>query len=710
MDKKLKLYLSIGIFVLGTGVNFLFTTNIHFLLRRKIQYVQWFKLSTIVGSMISDKQHLLLFLAFNGVILLGAIFYYLLNDRPYHSELVEITPLIKTPVSAGQRQFGSARWLTDKEKDNHFKSMVLEKDDDTIKSLKKQSQTEVSDMKKGEIKGEELSQEEKQDVQCDEQEETIKNLEDQILEENQRIYATSKEDTQSKENQKVATGGVVIGMKKEGRKNERVYYIDDDIHTLCIGATRSGKTRCIVLESIGLLGLAGESMVISDPKSELFTYTAPYLRNLGYDVYALDFKNPLKSHRYNFLQPIIDAIDEDNIPRAIEATWDLTQALVPEESHNEKIWSNGEASIIAAAIMAVVYDNRINDGAHNRKYQNLSNVYFFISEMCKTVNGKMPLQDYLNTISSTHPARGLLAISEVAPSKTKGSFFTAALTNLRLFTNPLIWSMTNESDFNPRDISNKKTALFIILPDEKKTYYSLASLFVNQCYMALVKVADDRGGRLLNRVNLLLDEFGNFTQIPDFANKLTVGGGRGIRFSLFIQAFAQLDEIYNKDVAQTIKSNCETWIYLQADDVGTLEEISKKLGNYTVSTYSLSSSHGKYTTPSTSHSTNLTHRALLTTDEIKLINRPYALVTSRTHPAMMTIPDLGKWQFNKLFGLGNKEHNRKIRQYREGEREERQGVNAIDLWNIWEFHKDQLKKSTANSNNQNVMYAQMGGN
>jgi type IV secretion system protein VirD4 len=449
-------------------------------------------------------------------------------------------------------------------------------------------------------------------------------------------------------------------------------------------------------------------MVISDPKSELFTYTAPYLRNLGYDVYALDFKNPLKSHRYNFLQPIIDAIDEDNIPRAVEATWDLTQALVPEESHNEKIWSNGEASIIAAAIMSVVYDNRLNDGVHKRKYQDLSNVYFFISEMCKTVNGKMPLQDYLKTIPSTHPARGLLAISEVAPSKTKGSFFTSALTNLRLFTNPLIWSMTSESDFNPRDINNKKTALFIILPDEKKTYYSLASLFVNQCYMALVKVADDRGGRLENRVNLLLDEFGNFTQIPDFANKLTVGGGRGIRFSLFIQAFAQLDETYNKEVAQTIKSNCETWIYLQADDVGTLEEISKKLGNYTVSTYSLSSSHGKYTTPSTSHSTNLTHRALLTTDEIKLINRPYALVTSRTHPAMMTIPDLGKWQFNKLFGLGNKEHNRKIRQFREKKREERQGVNTIDLWNIWEFHKDQLNE-LAVSNHQNVMYTQMGG-
>ncbi|WDV44085.1 TraG/TraD/VirD4 family protein [Clostridiaceae bacterium M8S5] len=359
--------------------------------------------------------------------------------------------------------------------------------------------------------------------------------------------------------------------------------------------------------------------------------------------------------------------------------------------------------------MSVVYDNRKEP---DRKYQNMSNVYYFISEMCKTVNGKMPLENYLKTIPSSHPARGLLSISEVAPSKTRGSFFTSALTNLRLFTNPLIWSMTSESDFNPRDISKRKTALFIILPDEKRTYYSLASLFVNQCYMSLVKVADDRGGRLENRVNFILDEFSNFTKIPDFANKLTVGGGRGIRFSLFIQDFGQLDETYNKEVAKTIKSNCETWIYLQADDLGTLEEISKKLGNYTVSTYSLSSSHGKYTTPSTSHSTNLTHRALLTTDEVKLISRPYALITSRTHPAMMKIPDLSKWSFNKLFGLGSREHNRKIRQFRESQRKERESVNEIDLWNVWEFHKEQMSTSKvlASKKKEEIKYMQMGGN
>ena len=67
-------------------------------------------------------------------------------------------------------------------------------------------------------------------------------------------------------------GGVVVGMRKEGDK-EKIYFVGDDCHLLCVGATRSGKSRCLVLESICLLGLAGESIFCSDPKAELFHYT-----------------------------------------------------------------------------------------------------------------------------------------------------------------------------------------------------------------------------------------------------------------------------------------------------------------------------------------------------------------------------------------------------------------------------------------------------
>jgi len=296
----------------------------------------------------------------------------------------------------------------------------------------------------------------------------------------------------------------------------------------------------------------------------------------------------------------------------------------------------------------------------------------------------LPINKYMKELPQDHPARGLLGISEVAPSKTRGSFFTAALTTLRLFTNPLIYSMTSTTDFDIDTTGSTKRAIFIILPDEKVTYYSLASLFVSQHYETLVKVADERGGRLKNRVNYNLDEFGNFTVIPAFANKLTVGGGRGIRFNLYLQSFAQLDEKYGKENAKTVKSNCQTWIYLQADDLETLEELSKKLGNYTVSTCSQSSSYSKGSSAvNTSTSANLTGRALLTVDEIRLVSRPYSIITSRENPCVMYAPDLSKCIFNKMFGLGDKEHNRMVREEREKKRPQRNSDVEMELWGIW---------------------------
>ena len=185
-------------------------------------------------------------------------------------------------------------------------------------------------------------------------------------------------------------GGVVIGVKKEGNK-ERIYFVGEDSHLLCIGATRSGKSRNLVVQSICTLGLAGESIVVSDPKAELFDYTSEFLKKLGYEVLVLDFKNPAKSQRYNLLQPIINAVNAGDTDKAEMLAWDLTNNLVG-KPEGEKIWTNGECSIIAASILCVVCDNK-----HRPEYQNLTNVYWFIAEMVKTIGNKMPLLEYVKS-------------------------------------------------------------------------------------------------------------------------------------------------------------------------------------------------------------------------------------------------------------------------------------------------------------------------
>lgn len=224
--------------------------------------------------------------------------------------------------------------------------------------------------------------------------------------------------------------------------------------------------------------------------------------------------------------------------------------------------------------MAVVVEN----AKTHPEYCNFYNVYMFLAEMCKEQSDKTMLMDtFLEDLPKTHPANAAFAPSSIAAPKTRQSFFTAALNTLNLFTDPYIATMMANTEITAEDICTKKTALFLILPDEKVTFYSLCSLFVSQIYQQFVDIADKNGGILKKRVNFILDEFGNFAPIPNFGGFLTVGGGRGIRFNMFLQSFMQLNEKYGDNTASNILDNCYVWTYLKTSNDSTAEKISKKI-------------------------------------------------------------------------------------------------------------------------------------
>lgn len=721
----------IMVFILFSIFSIFASTAIHRFLIRADRVPKYYQIKYCINSISTVENHRLLFLCFMGFSLLISVALLMSYSRNYISKLQRITPRIYTPVAAGQNQHGSARWMKKKEISKTFATMVLKPEEPLYKRLLEEGKADKKIIKNHTINDNNRSKWFRKvsiwfksnyeklinefikkffpEVWKDKEQQRIEKELDLIddgpddseisehMTNDQKLPVISNQKTNNKEVQirkesvnllsqpPIKKGGIVIGKKKLLGGKELIYYIDEDGHLICIGATRSGKSRTLVIQSVCNLGLAGESMVLSDPKGELYQYTAGFLKRLGYKVVVLDFKNPLRSDRYNLLQPIIDAIDDDDIPLATECAWDLVGILVG-EAKGEKIWTNGEASTIACAIMSVVYDNREGE---KRKYQTLTNVYYFIAEMCKPVGKKMPIVEYVKELPDNHPAKPLVAISEIAPERTRGSFYTAALTTLKLFTSSYINAMTKESDYNPKDLGREKTALFFVLPDDRTTYYSIASILVLQHYIQLVNESDNRGGRLKKRVNFLLDEFGNFAAIPNFDTLLTVAAGRGMRFNLFLQDFAQLETKYDENVAKTIKGNCQIWAYLQTDNPETLKEISEKLGTYTVSTYSLSAQSSKYQSASSSASVNLTGRALLMPEEVKRITRPYSLVTSREDPVIMYSPDLSKWHFNKMLGLGNEEHNRKVRDYRDKQRPERitkYEAEKIELWNeCWKY-------------------------
>lgn len=584
---------------------------------------------------ISNNEQIRMFTIFFFVLLLLGIITLLVGGKSsFKVDMIEITPEIRTPAPAGQGQHGTAKWLPKEKFDQVFDSDIID----------------------------------------------------------------SKKLMQGKES--FSAGGLVLGKEDiktsifSKRVKEKIYHITKDLHALIIGATRSGKTRCIVIQTIIDLILAGENVVVPDLKGELRDYTEDVAKKYGYEVIGIDFIHPYQSKRRNFLEPVIKALQRNDISRAIEETWSLVSQLVGEPPENgEKLWNNGEAATLAASIMAVCYDNQ-----DHPEYQNLTNVFYFITEMCSDYRGALPLQFYIDSLPEEHPAKILLAATKVAAMRTRSSFYVSAIMTLKLLTIPAINQMTNASDFDIEKLidEGKKVIIYLGLPARDKTYFPLASLFLRQISDLIDYVADEKyGGRVPIRWNFIDEEMGNFTKITNMRQQTSFGTGKGIRHFMFIQSYAQLDDVYGEKVSQIIQDNADIKIYLRSPNPTTKKKISEDLGNYTTRSYSKSNNSPSGTFRnggSDGESSNLMGRPLLYPDEVGKLQRPYSLVMSDADPAIMYAPDLSQYAMNEFLGMGDEEHNNRLRQRKaeEHKKNERPHNSKMELWGIWDVWKKHI--------------------
>lgn len=584
---------------------------------------------------ISNNEQIRMFTIFFFVLLLLGIITLLVGGKSsFKVDMIEITPEIRTPAPAGQGQHGTAKWLPKEKFDQVFDSDIID----------------------------------------------------------------SKKLMQGKES--FSAGGLVLGKEDiktsifSKRVKEKIYHITKDLHALIIGATRSGKTRCIVIQTIIDLILAGENVVVPDLKGELRDYTEDVAKKYGYEVIGIDFIHPYQSKRRNFLEPVIKALQRNDISRAIEETWSLVSQLVGEPPENgEKLWNNGEAATLAASIMAVCYDNQ-----DHPEYQNLTNVFYFITEMCSDYRGALPLQFYIDSLPEEHPAKILLAATKVAAMRTRSSFYVSAIMTLKLLTIPAINQMTNASDFDIEKLidEGKKVIICLGLPARDKTYFPLASLFLRQISDLIDYVADEKyGGRVPVRWNFIDEEMGNFTKITNMRQQTSFGTGKGIRHFMFIQSYAQLDDVYGEKVSQIIQDNADIKIYLRSPNPTTKKKISEDLGNYTTRSYSKSNNTPSGTFRnggSDGESSNLMGRPLLYPDEVGKLQRPYSLVMSDADPAIMYAPDLSQYAMNEFLGMGDEEHNNRLRQRKaeEHKKNERPHNSKMELWGIWDVWKKHI--------------------
>lgn len=446
-------------------------------------------------------------------------------------------------------------------------------------------------------------------------------------------------------------------------------------HSLVIGATGSGKTTTFINPMIQILGAtsAGSSMIMTDPKGELFSLHSKYLQSRGYNVMVLDLRDTYSSHRWNPLESVWDMyqdyveagkgifvhrdspegypdlqwmgtilpgdqwyeyrgyayadrerlVDDISVTRQkiydemYEDLNDLISVICPIESKDDPVWEKGARSIIMAVCLAMLEDSEVPELGMTKEKFNFFNVNKIIAN---SEDNFRELKAYFDGRSPLSSAVTLSRQVVSAADSTLSSYMSIAFDKLSMFNDRGLCGLTSATDINPADFAERPTALFMKIPDEKDTRHGLAAVFILCMYKALIKVASAREDLSLPRnVYFILDEFGNMPKIEKFDKMITVGRSRKIWFNMVVQSYSQLNNVYGEQVADIVKSNCGVKMFIGSNDIGTCKEFSELCGNVTVSTRSLSSSLGSKE-GEMNVSTQLQTRPLIYPSELQKLN------------------------------------------------------------------------------------------
>ncbi len=360
----------------------------------------------------------------------------------------------------------------------------------------------------------------------------------------------------------------------------------EEKHCFVIGETGCGKTRRVILPSIRLMAKSGESMVISDPKGELYRYTADSLRKKGYTVNIINFRNPRCGERWNPLGAIEKLYRTGTVEdrdKAFLLLNDLVSILSSKFTDaRDAYWSSSAEDLFRGVAMIILEYGKEGDLTFENVFvtgKRISQVFApssigvadskvrrFIDGLPEESNIK---QNLLSIIRNGKDTRECIL-----------SFFRSLISD---FCNQeLLNDMLSKTEVDIESLGVKPTALFIVLPDDTDSMYAIATCLVKQIYSCLISLADSqKNGELPNKVTFLLDEFANFVKIPTMHSMLTAARSRKIRFVLVCQSMEQLIEKYQESGMEILLSNCRVWLYMSCRNLPFLRRLEELAGNYT---------------------------------------------------------------------------------------------------------------------------------
>ena len=366
-----------------------------------------------------------------------------------------------------------------------------------------------------------------------------------------------------------AAGLVVINNGK------KIWVDNGEAHNIIIGATGSGKTQAVVFPMVHSLAKKGESMIITDPKGEIYEQTGNMLKERGYNIVLLNFRSPQNGNGWNPMALPYKLYKEGNMDKAIELLDDLALNILYEEKAGgaDPFWEKSAADYFTGLALGL-----FEDAKEEQVNLNSMNLMSSLGEERFGGPNNNYIKEYFNAKDPSRPAYINASGVVFTAEDTKQGVLATFKQKVKLFSSrDNLSEMLSYSDFDMKDVGRQKTAVFMIVQDEKKTLHPLATIFIKQIYETLIDVAQESGGKLPYRTNFILDEFANMPPLKDVTTMVTAARSRLIRFTFIIQNYAQLTQVYGKENAETIKGNCNI-MYLISSELQALEELSKLCG------------------------------------------------------------------------------------------------------------------------------------
>ncbi len=388
------------------------------------------------------------------------------------------------------------------------------------------------------------------------------------------------------------------------------------------GASGSMKTRSFCMNRIlqatvrGENG-AGESLIICDPKSELYEKSSEFLRSRGYCVKVFNLVSPENSDSWCCLAEV------EGQELMAQLFVDVIIKNTTNNGKSDHFWDACEMNLLKALVLYV-------DQGYAEENRNIGEVYRLL-----TLNGESQLDTLFEALPSTHPAKAPYSLFKQASDTVRSGVIIGLGSRLQVFQSELIKKITAKNEIDLELPGQQPCAYFLVTSDQDSTFDFLASLFLSFCFIKLVRYADHNceGGKLPVPVHILGEELTACGTIPDLSRRLSVIRSRNISMSCVFQNLAGLQNRYPQNLWQEIIGNCDAQLFLGCTDQLTAEFISARTGLASVAVSSKSKQLGTWRisnyTPEFRETSGVGKRPVLTPDEVLRLPLDQALIIIR---------------------------------------------------------------------------------